>query len=529
MVFIAALAGALLTALAWNAAAAPPLPKTQPKRTERPLRLGVFHPRPHLCAGEEHGQQDLRILRIVYGIRFTGANRLRPPWFYKVLPGVRDGAARSLLALDSQALWGMPQYSLVAGDPDFSAVPTGRRTPPGTGPRPQGIDRLAQWRRGVLARMPEFSEAPFLSLAQFSFPNPATDPFLLTRLRGSALLPRFTSAADSLEWPCRHWPAGVRFEEGEEESRYRLRRAGGPAPFILTAYRGVSGLARALARGRIEAALVEGGQLRELLSYRALPGGTVLGRSAGTQQIVLRVNSRLREALGVQGVGILSRAVPRPRLASMAGAGFAPQGSFLHPLLTEFTEAPPGGGALTWSARVARKAWLEQERPGLPLKLAVLAHPTLEGLALAVAAQWKKTLGMTVTVEPLPAVRFLLPEVQVKFDFAITAVDLDDGSLQRLWSTALGFSGAPGEVAPQLAPATRKAAQKSESRTAAARDEPETLAQWEKRLQGELPYLPLLYNLHFLLGRSQRGYRRAAAICPACEVIEQAPYRRHGR
>ena len=78
----------------------------------------------------------------------------------------------------------------------------------------------------------------------------------------------------------------------------------------------------------------------------------------------------------------------------------------------------------------------------------------------------------------------------------ISVVDLDDGSLQDLWESAL--------------------ARRSREENGTALTQPDKLESWLRR---EMPYLPLLGETNYLLARSQSLYRRSLPFCPACRTV----------
>ena len=145
----------------------------------RPLRLGIVHPSPRLCVGRERSQKDVRVLRLAFRLEAPHNDPLALPWFYHRVP---DGeAGPGLLALDTQALWGLPVYSLTAAHPEFVAA--------------GGTDLLQEWRNRVTTLLPELVAAPLLSQAQFSLPLQTAGPFWASRLRGSGTVPYYVDDA----------------------------------------------------------------------------------------------------------------------------------------------------------------------------------------------------------------------------------------------------------------------------------------------------------------------------------------------
>ena len=474
-------------------------------RRGRPLRLGIVHPSPRLCVGQERSQKDVRVLRLAFRLEAPPNSPLALPWFYRRVPGGEAGPG--LLALDTRALWGLPVYSLTAAHANFVAA--------------GGTDLLLEWRDRVTALLPELVAAPLLSQAQFSLPLQTAGPFWASRLRGSGTVPYYSAGASGFadgasgyvseasgnasgtagnSAPCVRWPLDIVHSPGEGAVRYRLQYRGeAGVPYRLTAYLTLKRMLRDVRSGRLDAALLEGQELAGALDARPVMAAAVLGRALGSQQVVLRLRPGLHEEIGTDAVRILSMATPRRRLAPMAGAGFSAAEAFLIPLI-----APPAareGGVLRWNALLARKNWLRKPRARTRFALAVLAHPILQRVARGLADQWKKTLGVELSVTSLPAEKFTRMDERSGFDMALTVADLDDGSLQDLWRDALADQ--PASPAPQPGR--------------------------EARLRETLPNLPLLHNAHFLLAGSARAYARASATCPTCRAITLEAYRRGQR
>lgn len=467
------------------------------KIAARPPRLGILHPYPRLCAQQEREQRDLRVLRLAYGIAYGGERWRRPPWFYVTEPGYEHPAGARSIRLDTTALWQWPRQEQPVDDAKSAG--------------PEVPDPLEDWREKLLAQVPGLALVSGGGRAEFTLGPPGGHPFLLVRLRGSGLLPHyaFTRMGESR---CQSWPTGTVFELQSGAMRYRLRRETGVAPhFNLTAFRHMAALRSAFARGKLDAILLEGEDLRGMLPPKNSARRLLLARMDGTQQLVLRIAKSFRDSLGGEGIAILSRAIARRKLAAQAGPGFAPSVVYLQPLLG--APLQDRRGPLLWDARLARRAWLKRRRGTGVLRLAVLDHPLLASLAHAVANQWKKTLGLSVVVRPFPAERFLVAENGPAWDLLLTAVDLDDGSLQDLWRPTLAV------------PAATETASAAENAPPASTQ----LTAWETRLQRELPYLPLVRNTHFLLARSQLVLRRAKAICPACTLVDWKVHARRRR
>jgi len=469
------LATLLLAMVPGQAAAATPAagPTSPPAK---PVRLGIYHPRPRLCLADEPSQRDLRVLRLAYGVARVPAQRLEWPWFYRALPWP-PGAPRGLaVVLDSEALWGVPTYRLVGAQPDLPAT---------------GVDRLVAWRAWALARLPDAHPSELLSLAQLLAPLPTHDPFFASRLAGSELLP-FDLGQDG-EQPedvCRRWPKGVTLLPASTDYAYELRddRPDAGGPLHLFAYRERRALWRDYFRGRLDALLLEGADLDgELERLRASQVGT-WGSVLGTQQIVLRFTPQLAARLGQPGRLALSLALPRKQLAQLDGPGrFAAAGSFLGAVRAPGAEAP--AKALDWDTLSARRLWLEGKHELPELHLAVLDHPVLMRLANRIQAQWSKTLNLSVRVEVLTVEQFYRAIRTGAADISLDVMDLDDGSLQDLWLDTLRDLHAPlGGSSPR----------------------------WEVALRKDLPYLPVLDNLHPVLLRRGAPQGLLERVCPGC-------------
>ena len=87
----------------------------------------------------------------------------------------------------------------------------------------------------------------------------------------------------------------------------------------------------------------------------------------------------------------------------------------------------------------------------------------------------------------------------------LDVVDLDDGSLQDLWSAALA-----GDRPRQ-------------ARSSADAPAPEDLSRWEARLARQLPYAPLLTRVQPCAARGEAGSGLVQRICPACGWSWQPP------
>ena len=272
-------------------------------------------------------------------------------------------------------------------------------------------------------------------------------------------------------------------------------------PFVLRGYSSSAAMWPAFRRNRLDAVLVEGPEL-DRGTLEALPDSTVWGRETGGQQIVLRLSPGFSESLGQGGREALSRALPRRDVAAAYPDGrLIPAEGFL---VAVGAPPAPRGSALESDARLARRTWLSQERSiGRP-SLAVIDFPALVGLAAVIAAQWQRTLNLSVTVAPVAVDRFERERQAWRHDAYLTVVDLDDGSLQDLWREALG--GRPWEADPQT-----------------GAPPPEQIANWEAEFLERLPYLPVLQNAHWVAAKGEQAAARIRAICPGCRVPAPPP------
>ena len=465
------------------------LPGSSP--AAEPLRIGIYHPNPRLCFRQEHSQRDLRVLRLAFGLSGAPDQLLALPWFYRPESDGAAGSRETRLWLDARALWEKP------GEREAPSNP-----PVATPPQPE---LLTRWRER-LAEEIEKATTVFeggnlaIVLPASVLSGSEMDFFFSSRLRQSALLPfrekvALAAAGDS----CMGWPAGVMFQQGQESARYLLRSEGnvpGP-PFVLTGYRSRNRLWRALRRGGLDVAFLEGNDLDSAAEEGAFPQGGAWGVAFGTQQVALAFRGDIAGELGARGRLALSEAINRRGLAARAGPGFAAVAAFLQPVLGEAASA--NGPGFSWNSLAARRRWLEQPPFQRKIRIAVPAHPALERLAREVASQWQKTLNLSGTVQALSPDRFL-SAARGGFDIALSVFDLDNGSLQDLWNWALKNDFSPPETGPL------------------------DLPRWETQLQATLPYLPLLGNLHFFYAPS--GPRPITTICPECRILPASLFRR---
>lgn len=496
--------------LAETLAAAPP---AYPARG-KPPHVGVVHPSPRFCRGQEHSQRDLRLLRLAFRItlRISGAAAL--PWFYKTYQGRGAGQNTILLALDTMALWNTPLSALA----DYN--PEGLESAPGqTGPDP-----LQPWRSGTISRIPDLAESSLPSLAQFEAPSPSKRPFWFSRLGGSAVLPYYSAVTEAPADSCVRWPLGTIYEAaktaktartkqidkpGKARAGYKLHYRGEAGGFRISAYASLKSMFRDLQWGRLQAVLLDGGELAAALESSLKLPQPLVGGSPGTQQLVLRPRPGLGDEMGPDAMRILSKAIARKRLARAAGPGYAPSQGFI-----PFAPNAPKtkrDDFLVWDARTARGDWLKLDNPPRKLSLAVLRHPVLKRVAQGLASQWKKSLSLEITVVLLSVEKFDQPGGADEADFNLLVVDLDNGSLQDLWRAALQVTTeAPVERSSQVSAET-------------------SMAGFATLLRRDLPYLPLIQNAHYLLASSPAAYRRAAHLCPGCVVAPLESHRIRGR
>jgi hypothetical protein len=486
------------------------------------LRLGVVHPHPRLCRGQEPAQRDLRVLRLAYGLAHGPERRLALPWFYAPLPGTPPEEPR-LIGLRPGALWSPADIEAAQRPPApapggtvTTATGTASSTASSTASGAKGLaaDLPARsadaWPAGLLRQISLLRPAPDGVWGHFRVTDPGQDPFLFTRLAQSGLLPEPADEAVAGPAFCRTWPAGVEFRPGRGAVSYTLLRAqdAGGRAFTLVAYRGAGALWANFAAGRMDALLLESSEITA--ADPKLTSGGVWGVESGTQQIILRWHPRLARELTAEARAVLSQSLNRADLAH-AGArgGFRPVRAFLEPLLPP--ARLPAADAFVWDSLTARQRWLGQPRPERRLKIAVLVHPLLEPLAQQIAGQWQKSLELQVSTHPLEADRIWSDWAGDTYDLMLDVVDLDDGSLQDLWNAAL-----PG-LPPLPQPKTRKAAQPK-----GGQNDLETLLEWEQRLRLGWPYLPLVTNTQWVF--AARGHaNQITQACPGCAITTQGP------
>lgn len=427
------------------------------------LRLGITHPQPRLCAGQEPSQRDLRVLRLAFGLHRPPTQRLEWPWYLTpVAPGARD------LALDTQRLWGVTWPTLAAAD--------GRAKP------------IVTWLRAVTAQVPGLEAAPPATGGMLRVRS--ADALLPSRLAGHEWLPD-VEAPGGNGISCRRWPLGVEYHPGGGREAYTLRQSRpvtGP-DFVLHGYRQPGALWADLSGDRLDAALVEGADL----GTEDPPAGLTWGQEVGTQQIVLRFHPAMTKALPAEARLWLSQAIHRGELAQLA-----PRGGFQP--ARAFTEAVQPSRKVSdhelfqWDSRSARQHWLEHPPAVQRLRIAVLSHPFLESLAQRLAGNWQKSLELPTAVQPYEADRLWRAWQRGEVELMVDVVDLDDGSLQDLWGETLGAALHGKDAAP---------------------------AAWEQRLRAAPPYLPLLTHVQWVV--SATGPETLARACPGCAIAAPPP------
>lgn len=427
------------------------------------LRLGIVHPQPRLCAGQEPSQRDLRILRLAFGLNRVAEQRLEWPWYLApVAPGSSD------ITLDSARLWDVAWPSLAASNK-----------------RP-GV--ITAWQRAVSAHVPGMEAAPRTSGAALRVR--LVDRLLPSRLAGHEWLPDWEAPGGNSS-ACRRWPVGVEYHPGGGRETYTLRQSRpviGPA-FVLHGYRQPSPLWADLADGRLDGALVEGADL----GTQEPPAGLTWGMEVGTQQIILRFHPLMAQTLPAEARVWLSLAIHRGELAQLA-----PRGSFhIARAFTEPVQSPRkinDHELFQWDSRSARQHWLERPPALERLRIGVLSHPLLESLAQRLAGNWQKSLELPTAVHPYDADRLWRAWQRREMDLMVDVVDLDDGSLQDLWKESLGMALQGTDARPPV---------------------------WEQRLRATLPYLPLLTHVSWVA--TAGGAEVISRICPGCAMVP-APY-----
>ncbi len=436
-----------------------------------PLRVGVYHPAGDFCR-VEWTPRNLRVMRLAFGLDDGFPARISAPWFYT--PVTPDDPAAGL-QLQAEALWGFP---LAALQPAAHA---------GTTRHP-----LWPWLLRLQGALPDLSQDALLESGTLRW-NGSAAPWGVSRLRSAALLP-FANASDQADptAPCVQWPLPVEWRR--DGAGFRLDISLPQRPSLrLQGYARRSDLWRDLRARRLDAALLETGDLGDLAPSRVERESWQWAQMVGTQQVVLRFRTAVAAQLQPAGRAALSMALDRAGDASRARMPpMLPAQGYFHPVRP--SRAAASGSMLTGDTRRARRAWLQQAEPPEHLTLVVLKVPSLLRLARELAAHWQRTLNLRTTVNGVPPEQLGPLLATAAYDVWLDVVDLEDGSLQALWRDALD-----GQT---LAPA-------------AERDSAH-LDAWETLLQEQAPYLPLLGNAHALVTRGSRADEAQQVLCPAC-------------
>jgi len=457
---------ALLFCVLGGLAAVPALARETP-----PLRVGVYHPEGDFCR-TEWTPRNLRVIRLAFGLDDAFPARAGAPWFY--VPETQNTPAAGL-RLNTEALWGFPVSLL---QPPADVAPA--RHP------------LMPWLRRLQAVLPALDGDAVLEEGTLHW-DAAAAPWAASRLHGAALLP-FAHTSDQADptAPCVQWPLPVVWQRDGSGFRLDVSLPGRP-PLRIQGYADRRAVWRDLRGQRLDAALLETGDLGDLAPSRADRDRWQWAHMVGTQQVVLRFRTALAATLEPAGRAALSLALDRAGDASRARMPpMLPAEGFFHPLRPDTAGAE--GTVLAWDTRRARRAWLQgPERPE-HLTLVVLNVPSLLRLARQLAANWQKTLNVRTTVDGVPPEQLGPLLATGAYDLWLDVVDLEDGSLQALWRDALAGQA----VSP------------------AAVSEGAQLDTWEALLREQVPYLPLLGNAHAVVTRGSRADEARQALCGAC-------------
>lgn len=451
------------------ALAGPGVAPAQTRETP-PLRVGVYHPEGDFCRAE-WTPRNLRVIRLAFGLDDVFPARVGAPWFFSSLTP-NDPAAG--LQLQAEALWGFP---LAALQP---AARVGATRHP-----------LWPWLLRLQGALPELDQSALLESGILRWDVPAA-PWGVSRLRSAPLLP-FANASDQADptAPCMQWPLAVNGRRSGGGFTLDISHPQRP-PLRVQGYASRGALWRDLRGRRLDAALLETGDLGDLAPSRTERSTWQWAQMAGTQQVVLRFRAETAAQLQPAGRAALSLALDRAGDASRARMPpMLPAQGYFHPLRPGATGTE--GTVLDWDTRRARRAWLQQAERPAHLTLIVLNVPSLLRLARQLAANWQKTLNVRTTVNGVPPEQLGPLLATAGHDVWLDVVDLEDGSLQALWGDALADQDMP---LPNL--------------TAARLDE------WEALLRERVPYLPLLGNAHALVTRGSRAAEAQQVLCPAC-------------
>ena len=474
----------------------------------QPLRMGILHPRPHLCDGWEPSQRDIRIFRLAFGNNLAPGHRLELPWY--ITESRSDNGNSSHIALNIEALWGFPAHWVREFPPDFR--------------QPVAYDPLALWRATVAREIGRelggswnFADSssdppyapPYAPQRGHLLWRSRGDPFWASRLQGSTLIPRADWGPSSdLGGACPSWPAGVWLEKRNDRRAYRMTIAGRDGgQMIVDGYREPQPMWRDFLRGRIDILILQGADVALLAGRISRERGLIWGLESGTQQIAVLPSPGLVAVLGPERIRALSQAVNREDLTGIFAPGeYRTARAIFQAVLPRGNTAlrEPAAG-LTWNPREARRTWLSLPALDLPLRIVTIDHPGLVAMARRISNQWQRTLNLPVAWVAITAEEFGSEGYRSEFDLLLTVADMDNGSLQDLWIEALSTRGTPLSAHPRGQPSL------------------DQIESWERDLAAHLSYLPLLENVHLVLTRSSTAAARIREVCPACTVPAPAP------
>ena len=492
-------------------------PQAQRKRRKpkdpEPFRLGIYHPHPALCPGDEASQRDLRVLRLAFDVGQYPRQWRSLPWFYSSMkkPGRKKVAPKAPLqiVLNTRRLWG--QRIAPENRPENGKAPKG-------GPYISPA-LLQSWRNRSGALLNGTMRPPAAGADRALLAAPI--PFLATRLVQTRNLPYLSQpnpdpTAEPATFPdCRSWPKGIAFDlsgkgpglRGSPLSYFMT----GPAnkrgkPFVLLAFKDAGKMWGEYLSERLDALLLESTifqkRLKNLDDDILGPWGLILGG----QQIVLRFSPRMMKQLTVENRKAISMALNRKDMAKGIGERrFSASRGFMNPLLPRKFRS--GLNVLRWNSREARKEWVKNNNKPEELSLGVLDHPWLLEIADRIQAHLNRTINLPLTITTFPVDQFQRLLESWKTDLTLEVVDLEDGSLQNLWLSELGTpeavpAGLPNPAAPgKNSPPNR------------------SVNALEIELRGRLPYLPLLINNHYVLLRKKPPRYMFWRICSGCQRI----------
>jgi len=465
------LLGLLLTASLSTAAERAPAPKAT-RRVERPVRLGLHHPRPKMCRDDDPAQRDLRVLRMAYRVGRTDQEWRQGPWYFARTPLTQgsenmEPSPQLRISVRERLLWGDPPGIAPAGE--------------------EGIwDGLAPWWLQLAGTLLAPWESP-AHPQEGGWRVSGGDPLLGSRLTSTRLFPERQLWARE----CRDWPQGVSYQTLEAPRSYRMTYSlpGEPA-WELTGFSTSREAWSALRDGQLDGLLVEDSDLGSAPRWSRQGGGVRWGRQPGGQQVVLKFLGQGWEALTPQARLALSLAMPRAELSGLESpAALIPAEDFLAPLVISGAPAE----SLAGDALHARTLWLQEEPPLKSFSLNVLSHPFLNRLGQGIAARWRRSLNLDVTEVVRKPAHFAALSSSETPVVILEVVDLEDGSLQDLWRESLGPEGLA------LFASNPRAA--------------------EERLRSELPYLPVFQQVHHVVVPGWAPEEMLGRVCPGCRPV----------